>query len=117
MRISFTPASAPAPDESAAIAAVPSENFTKSRRFIVISSARRPSPDVLRNLDRLRDQSKASEAIGHRLLAPDDLVVDRDNVIIRSVDEALDRGDVDTRRLGLRLGDLVVMLIGPHTFR
>src|SRR4051794_10318160 len=112
--MSFTHASALALDESAAIAAVPSENFTKSRRFIVISSARRPFPDVLRNLDRFRDQSKACEAIRHRLLALDDLVVDRDDVIIRSVDEALDRCDVDPRRLGLRLGDLVVMLIGPH---
>src|SRR5882724_4485964 len=77
---------------------------------------RRPLPDDIRDLDWLRDQSKTRKTVGNGLLAPDDLLVDRNNAVVRAPDKAPDGFDVDAGRRCLGLRDLFVMCIGPNTF-
>src|SRR4029077_8255301 len=92
---------------------VSSKFFSMPRR----SRSRRPFPDDLRHLDRLRDQSEARKTVGDGLLAPDHLVVDGNRAIVRTAHEAPDGLKIDTRRLRLRRGDFLVMSAGPNAFR
>ena len=80
------------------------------------SGTGRPFPDDIGNVDRLRNQAKACKAIGNNLLATDCVIIDRNDAVIRAVDETPAGFDVDTGRLGLRLRDFVMMDVGPSAF-
>src|SRR3954451_7095658 len=59
------------------------------------SGGRRPLPDDVGDVDGFWNQPDAGEAVGDRLLALDDLIVERSDAIDRAIDEAADRLDVD----------------------
>ena len=74
----------------------------------------RSAPRSGNDEDRLGDQSKAREAIGNRLLDLDDAPATGNKAIVRALDKAPDRLDIDAGRGRLRLRDLFVLHVGPN---
>src|ERR1700761_3495142 len=77
---------------------------------------RRPLPDDIGDPDRLRDQSEAREAVGDGLLGLYDVVINGNDAVVRALDKALDRLDIDAGCGGLRLRDLFMVCIRPDAF-
>src|SRR6185295_5912140 len=81
------------------------------------SGPRRPLPDDVRHVDRFRNKAELRKTVGNRLLALYGLIIDRHDAVAGARDEAFDRVDIDTGRLGLRLRHLVVVAVRPPSLR